>query len=57
MTMLEARPSRDNNWDYVFHIDIEGHQADTSVQATLADLEKAATHIKILGSYPQARIN
>jgi len=55
MTKLEARPSRENNWDYVFYIDIQGHQDDPSVQLALRDLRKTATFIKILGSYPAAK--
>ncbi|MDX8380127.1 MAG: prephenate dehydratase [Gallionella sp.] len=54
MTKFESRPSRSGLWEYVFYMDIEGHQADKSVAAALADLRQAAAFMKILGSYPVA---
>ncbi len=54
MTRIESRPSRQGNWDYVFFIDIEGHQDDPGVSAALEDLQDRARMLKILGSYPNA---
>jgi chorismate mutase / prephenate dehydratase len=54
MTKFESRPSRSGLWEYVFYVDIEGHQADAKVAAALAELKSAAAFIKILGSYPVA---
>lgn len=54
MTRLESRPSRSGLWEYVFYMDIEGHQADDKVAAALAELKQVAAFIKILGSYPVA---
>lgn len=54
MTKLESRPSKAGLWDYVFYIDIEGHQTDSSVQAALAELHERASVVKVLGSYPVA---
>jgi chorismate mutase/prephenate dehydratase len=54
MTKLESRPSKQGLWDYVFFIDIEGHQADHKVAAALAELTLRASVIKVLGSYPVA---
>lgn len=56
MTKLESRPSKQGLWDYVFYVDIEGHQHDANVQAALHDLEASASSIRILGSYPFAII-
>jgi len=56
MTKLESRPSRQNLWNYVFFVDIEGHQQQPSVQAALKDLAERATLLKVLGSYPTAII-
>lgn len=56
MTKLESRPSKQGLWDYVFYIDIEGHQSDSNVQAALHDLEQHASVVKVLGSYPVAVI-
>ncbi len=54
MTKLESRPARSGLWEYVFYVDIEGHQADTKVAAALAELGKVAAFVKVLGSYPVA---
>jgi chorismate mutase/prephenate dehydratase len=54
MSRIESRPSRQGNWDYVFFIDIEGHQDDAMVAEALNDLEKEARMLKVLGSYPSA---
>jgi len=54
MTKFESRPSRSGLWEYVFYVDIEGHQADVKVAAALAELKLAAAFLKILGSYPVA---
>ena len=56
MTKLESRPSKQNLWDYVFFVDIEGHQTDGDVQAALQDLQTRASFLKVLGSYPVAVI-
>jgi len=54
MTKLESRPARSGLWEYVFYMDIEGHQADVKVAAALAELKQVAAFVKVLGSYPAA---
>ena len=54
MTRLESRPSRTGLWEYVFYVDIEGHQSDANVARALAELERKASFLKNLGSYPAA---
>lgn len=54
MTKLESRPARSNLWEYVFYVDIEGHQADAKVAAALSELKQVASFVKVLGSYPVA---
>ncbi len=54
MTKFESRPSRSGLWEYVFYVDIEGHQTDKPVAAALSELKQTAAFIKILGSYPVA---
>jgi chorismate mutase/prephenate dehydratase len=53
MTRIESRPSRRGMWDYVFFIDVMGHQDDEPVANTLAELAQEASLLKVLGSYPQ----
>ena len=60
MTRIESRPARyrwksgSALWEYVFFIDVEGHQQDAAVAQALAKLRAAAPFLKVLGSYPIA---
>jgi len=54
MTKLESRPARFGLWEYIFFVDIEGHQSDAKVAIALAELKQVAAFVKILGSYPVA---
>jgi chorismate mutase/prephenate dehydratase len=56
MTRIESRPSRARStlWEYLFFIDVEGHQKDEKVARALTALGKRAPFLKILGSYPVA---
>lgn len=54
MNRIESRPSRQALWEYVFFIDIEGHQQDEKIRHALVELESEAAFLKILGSYPEA---
>ncbi len=54
MSRLESRPARTGLWEYLFFVDLEGHQDDPAVAAALADLRQRAPFLKLLGSYPAA---
>ena len=54
MTKFESRPARSGLWEYVFFMDIEGHQDDAKVAAALSELKQVASFVKVLGSYPVA---
>ena len=54
MSRFESRPARSGLWEYLFFVDIEGHQEDENVAQALAELRELATFVKILGSYPMA---
>lgn len=54
MTKLESRPSKQGLWDYVFFVDVEGHQHDATVQAALQEVAQRASLLRVLGSYPVA---
>jgi len=57
MTRIESRPSRAMRsalWEYLFFIDVEGHQKDERVAAALDELRRKAPFLKVLGSYPSA---
>jgi chorismate mutase/prephenate dehydratase len=54
MTRFESRPSRTGMWEYVFFVDVKGHQAEEHVARALERLRSHASFLKILGSYPAA---
>lgn len=56
MSKLQSRPARFGLWEYVFYIDIDGHQTDPEVAEALQELEKVAGFVKIFGSYPVSAI-
>lgn len=54
MTRFESRPSRSGLWEYVFYVDVEGHQSQPTVAAAVEELRQRSTFLKVLGSYPAA---
>jgi len=56
MSRIESRPARARSarWEYVFFIDVEGHQSDARVAAAIGELQQRAPFFKVLGSYPVA---
>jgi chorismate mutase/prephenate dehydratase len=54
MTRFESRPARTGLWEYLFFVDLVGHETEPAVAAALAELRKKAPMLKILGSYPAA---
>ncbi len=54
MLRIESRPAKSKRWDYLFFIDIEGHQTQSNVAKALASLKEEADLFKLLGSYPRA---
>lgn len=53
MNKIESRPSPNRLWEYVFFVDIDGHQQDQNVMQALRELKRHAALFKILGSYPK----
>lgn len=56
MSKFESRPSKVAVWEYLFFVDIDGHQDDANVAEAMAELKKIAGYVKVLGSYPTAVI-
>jgi len=53
MSKIESRPSRRKAWEYVFFVDIDGHERDAKVAAALVEVGKSCETLKVLGSYPR----
>jgi chorismate mutase/prephenate dehydratase len=55
LTKIESRPSRKKAWEYIFFVDLEGHQEDEKVRKALEQLNERCLFLKVLGSYPVAK--
>ena len=51
---IESRPARRALWEYVFFVDIAGHEEDAVIREALEELERDGRIVRRLGSYPQA---
>jgi chorismate mutase/prephenate dehydratase len=52
MTRIESRPMKVKNWEYLFYVDLEGHEQDSNVSEAIKDMEGRCTFMKRLGSFP-----
>ena len=57
LTKIESRPNKNTPWEYNFYVDFEGHQDDPSIKGMLQQLRDNSTFLKILGSYPIAKLD
>jgi len=54
LTMIESRPTKQMPWEYIFFVDLQGHERDRTVQSALSKLGEMALFVRVLGSYPEA---
>ena len=54
MTRIESRPSKHNNWEYIFYLDLDGHIKDESLKKANEVIRNEASLYRFLGSYPTA---
>jgi prephenate dehydratase len=57
LTKIESRPTKVNTWEYNFHADFEGHRDDPKVLEMLEKIKQETIFMKVLGSYPSAKIS
>ena len=57
LTKIESRPTKTNTWEYNFYVDFEGHQKNLKVLEMLNKIKEETLFIKILGSYPSAKLD
>lgn len=53
LTMIQARPSKQAPWEYVFFLDMQGHIEDEFISKALKETRKETVFFKHLGSYPE----
>jgi len=56
LTWIESFPLHGPESGYQFFLDFEGHASQPAVQKALAELEKKAVRIELLGSYPKSAV-
>jgi chorismate mutase/prephenate dehydratase len=52
LTRIESRPLPATPWEYLFFVDVEGHQESPHLAQALRELRGACNHLRVLGSYP-----
>jgi len=52
MTRIESLPLRTRHWEYLFYLDMEGHETEPEVAETLKEMGDRSLRLKRLGSYP-----
>jgi chorismate mutase/prephenate dehydratase len=55
LTWIESFPMRDTPNEYLFFVEMEGHQADAKVKKAIAALQRRTVRLEILGSYGRAQ--
>jgi chorismate mutase/prephenate dehydratase len=54
LTAVQSRPMKGKPWEYIFIVDMEGHQEDANVAQALREAGEVAASHKVLGSFPRA---
>ena len=52
MTRIESRPMKTRNWEYLFFVDLEGHEEDSNMREAVREMQGHCAFIKRLGSFP-----
>ena len=57
LTKIESRPTKAKNWEYNFYVDFEGHAKNQQISEMLEKIKADTMFMKILGSYPSAKLD
>ena len=49
---IDSRPTRDTAWEYLFYVDVQGHEDAEPLSTCLNELREHCPMVKVLGSYP-----
>ena len=52
LTHIEKRPSREENWDYTFFVDLEGHRLNAHIAQIIGEARAHCKNLTVLGSFP-----
>lgn len=53
LTLIESRPDKQQEWRYIFFLEMEGHQQDEKLALALQELITNKVGVKVLGSFPR----
>ncbi len=56
LTKIESRPKKNSIWEYNFYLDFEGNRNEQKIAHILEEIKESTTMLKILGSYPVAKM-
>ena len=54
LTWIESFPMAGSKNEYLFFVELEGHQTDSRVKRALEALRRKTARLEVLGSYPRA---
>ena len=57
LTKIESRPTKANTWEYNFYVDFEGHEKNAQISEMLDKIKQETLFMKVLGSYPSAKLS
>ncbi len=57
LTKIESRPTKTNTWEYNFYVDFEGHENNPQISEMLGKIKQETLFMKVLGSYPSAKLS
>ena len=57
LTKIESRPTKTNMWEYNFYVDFEGHEKNPQISKMLDKIKQETLFMKVLGSYPSAKLS
>jgi len=57
LTKIESRPTKTNTWEYNFYVDFEGHEKNHHISEMLNKIKQDTLSMKVLGSYPSAKLS
>ncbi len=57
LTKIESRPTKTNTWEYNFYVDFEGHAKNPKISEMLEKIKQESLFMKVLGSYPSAKLS